>query len=295
MISMLVYVNSAAFTAIPSPTISSCMAWLSPTDIIVGCANGWVALYNLLTSQSASKLDQQEDEPIPYLYFPIHSTYITNLDTAYPQYPHIISSVAMDGNTRLSSLLDPVKDVVDTTRQRLGTTQIYYYPFLQAFVSTDENDTVRGLSVRRFFTSTSVGRLPSTISAMAHGSRWHPSIMAGCTEGGIYVFNPLRRFMHTKEAHYHTRWFLHEWAAGKDEQTPNISRFTDDIEIESLSLLRALKGEGKVLNGMMCLTIYDEEQHIVAVEWNPNQHCAGWAAAGMGSGLVRIEDLAMFH
>ncbi|OKL63136.1 hypothetical protein UA08_01621 [Talaromyces atroroseus] len=289
------YVKSAAFTAMPSPTISSCLAWLSPTDIAVGCANGWVAVYNLLAYQVISKLDQQEDDPIPYIYIPVHSTYITNLETAYPQHPHLISTAAMDGNTRLTSLFDPVKDMVDTTRQRLGNMQISYYPYLQAFVSSDEHDAVRGLSVRRFFTSTSIGRLPSAISAIANGSRWHPSVMAGCTEGSIYIFNPLRRFMHAKESHFHARWFLHEWAAGKDEQTPNTSRFMDDIEVESLSLLRSLKADGKIVNGMLTLTIYDEEQHITNVDWNSNQHCAGWAAAGMGSGLVRVEDLAMFH
>jgi transcription factor C subunit 6 len=292
---MLVYVHSAAFTAIPSPTISSCMAWLSPTDIVVGCANGWVAVYNLLTYQATSKLGQQEDEPIPYIYIPLHSTYIMKLETAYPQHPHLISTAAMDGNTRLTSLFDPVKDMVDTQRQRLGTMQISYYPYLQALVSSDENDTVRGLSIRRFFTSTSIGRLPSTISAIANGSRWHPSVMAGCTGGSIYVFNPLRRFMHSKESHFHARWFLHEWAAGKDTMMPNTSRFMDDAEVESLSLLRTLKGDGKILNGMMTLTIYDEEQHIIDVDWNSNQHCAGWAAAGMGSGLIRVEDLALFH
>lgn len=100
--------------------------------------------------------------------------------------------------------------------------------------------------------------------------------------------------MHAKEAYYHARWFLHEWAAGKDEQTPNTSRFTDDLEVENLSLVRNVEG-GKVVNGIMTITIYDEQQHVIATNWNPNQHCAGWAAAGLGSGLVRVEDLAMFH
>ncbi|EED19556.1 transcription factor TFIIIC complex subunit Tfc6, putative [Talaromyces stipitatus ATCC 10500] len=288
-------VNSAAFTAIPSPTISSCMAWLSPTDIAIGCANGWVAVYNIATYQTTPSSRGQEDEPVPYMYIPIHSTYITNIETAYPQHPHLISTVSMDGNTRLTSLLDPIKDVVDTQRQRLGTMQISYYPHFQAFVSSDENDFVRGLSIRRFYTSTAIGKVPSTITTIASGSRWHPSVMLGCTEGSIWCLNPLRRFMHAKESHFHARWFLHEWAAGKDDQTPNTSRFTDDLEVESLSLVRNAKEGTKIVNGVMTITIYDEEQHVVAVDWNPNQHCAGWAAAGMGSGLVRVEDLAMFH
>ncbi|QGA12855.1 hypothetical protein EYB26_000500 [Talaromyces marneffei] len=288
------HVKSAAFTAIPSPTISACMTWLSPTDIAIGCANGWVAVYNIATYQTTSKPGGQGDEPVPYIYIPIHSTYLTNIETAYPQYPHLISTVSMDGNTRLTSLLDAVKDVVETQRQRLGAMQISYYPHLQAFVSSDENDFVRGLSVRRFYTATSIGKIPSTITTIASGSLWHPSVMVGCTEGSIYCFNPLRRFMHSKEAYYHARWFLHEWAVGKDVETPNTSRFTDDLEVENLSLVRNTEG-GKIVNGVMTITIYDEQQHVLALNWNPNQHCAGWAAAGLGSGLVRVEDLAMFH
>lgn len=290
----VVHAKSAAFTVIPAPTISTCMTWLSPTDIAIGCANGWVAVYNIAMHQTTPKPGGQEDEPVPYIYIPIHSTYLTNIESAYPQHPHLISTVSMDGNTRLTSLLDATKDVVETQRQRLGTMQVSYYPHLQAFVSSDENDFVRGLSIRRFYTTTSIGKIPSTITTVASGSRWHPSVMVGSTEGSIYCFNPLRRFMHSKEAYYHARWFLHEWATGQDEKTPNTSRFTDDLEVENLSLVRNVEG-GRVANGIMTITIYDEQQHVIATSWNPNQHCAGWAAAGLGSGLVRVEDLAMFH
>lgn len=290
-----VYVASAAFTAMPAPTISTCMAWLSPSDIVIGCANGWVAVYNIQSHQTSSKPDGNEDEPVPYIYIPVHTTYITNIESAYPQHPHLISTVSMDGNTRLISLLDPAKDVVDTQRQRLGTTHISYYPHLQAFASSDENDFIRGLSIRRFYTVSAVGKVPSTITAIARGSRWHPSVMVGCTEGSVWCFNPLRRFMHSKESYSHGRWFMHEWATGKDEQSPNTSRFTDELQVESPSLVRDVKNGTRIANGVMTITIYDEEQHVVTVSWNPNQRCSGWAAAGMGSGLIRVEDLAMFH
>lgn len=288
---MLVYVHSAAFTVMPSPTVSTCMAWLSPTDIVVGCANGSVSVYNILTCDTSGS----DQAPIPYITFPVHMTYINNIQTGYPQHPQIISTVSMDGNTRLTSLNDPTKDVVDTQRQRMGTMHISYNPFLQAFISSDENDFVRGLSVRRFYTSTSIGRLPSTVSAIASGSRWHPSTIVGSTEGSVFVLNALRRFMHSKEPHFHAKWFLHEWAKGKDDQTPDTVRFTDEVEVEGLNLTRATRGDGKVVNGVMGITVYDEQQHVLGLEWNPNQHCAGWMAAGMGSGVIRVEDLAMFH
>jgi transcription factor C subunit 6 len=40
-------------------------------------------------------------------------------------------------------------------------------------------------------------------------------------------------------------------------------------------------------------TIYEEKTAVTQVSWNPNLHCGTWAAAGMASGLVRVEDLAL--
>ena len=39
-------------------------------------------------------------------------------------------------------------------------------------------------------------------------------------------------------------------------------------------------------------TVFEEQAGVTAVCWNPNVHVGGWAAAGLGSGLVRVEDLA---
>ena len=40
-------------------------------------------------------------------------------------------------------------------------------------------------------------------------------------------------------------------------------------------------------------TIYDEETGVVQLSWNPNLRFGGWMAAGMGSGLLRVQDLAV--
>jgi transcription factor C subunit 6 len=43
--------------------------------------------------------------------------------------------------------------------------------------------------------------------------------------------------------------------------------------------------------GVVFQTIHELKSAISAVDWNPNLHVAGWAAAGCGSGLVVVEDL----
>ncbi|KAL1965343.1 hypothetical protein VTN77DRAFT_5780 [Rasamsonia byssochlamydoides] len=282
--------QSPAFSCKPPSTVSSCVTWLSPSDIAVGCANGFVAIWNLASS---CQTEPVPDAPSPYLYFPVHSTYITGIASAYPQHPHLLGTTSMDGQTRLTSILDPQKDVVDTSRMRLGSMHICYSPFLQAFLSNDENDFIRSLAVRRFYTTTTVGRMPSTVTALAPSSVWHPSGLIGCTGGSVIALNPLRRLLHTKERHWHLTWFTHEWTRGAQAGSPNVSRFLDGFRAESVSLLRTMMGDRRIVNGVMAITIFDDENHITALSWNPNQRCAGWASAGMGSGLVRVEDLAI--
>lgn len=63
-------------------------------------------------------------------------------------------------------------------------------------------------------------------------------------------------------------------------------RFTEGYKAEKQSI--GAHGTGK---STLATVMYDEKQAVTALEWNPNLDCAGWAAAGMGSGLLRIEDV----
>ena len=39
------------------------------------------------------------------------------------------------------------------------------------------------------------------------------------------------------------------------------------------------------------VTLFEEEQALTALDWNPNQTCAGLAAVGWASGILRVQDL----
>lgn len=105
--------------------------------------------------------------------------------------------------------------------------------------------------------------------------------------------NPLRRLLHSKEKQWQQTWFSHTWVRGNESSSSGTSRFYDGYRAESISLLRNMTGDRKMINSTMIVTIYEEETHVTALSWNPNQSCAGWAAAGLGCGLLRIEDLAL--
>ena len=77
-----------------------------------------------------------------------------------------------------------------------------------------------------------------------------------------------------------------------------ISRITEGYKIEIPNLTPIGKSEISKKKAKLGInapfsTIYDKETGVRAVAWNPNEGWGGWAASGMGSGLVRIEDLAI--
>ncbi|KAL4945047.1 hypothetical protein BDV06DRAFT_59426 [Aspergillus oleicola] len=288
-------ISAPVFEAKPAPTVCTCVAWLSPSDITVGCANGFVAVWSIAPPFGQLQSEDSQSSPLPYFYHPVHSTYVLNIAPAYPTHAHLIATTSMDGETRMTSVLDWNKDVVETTRMRVGSPYLSYSPWLHSFISSDENDFARLLTTRRFYTTIAVARLPSTISALASCSPWHPSVLLGCTGGSVLASNPLRRLLHSKEKQWQQTWFSHTWTRGNDPN-PNssgTSRFYDGFRAESISLMRNMTGDRKMVNGTMMVTIYEEETHVTALAWNPNQSCAGWAAAGLGCGLLRIEDLTL--
>lgn len=91
---------------------------------------------------------------------------------------------------------------------------------------------------------------------------------------------------------------MHEWVPGKDgsdgeKSRPEASRFMDGFKAMYVNLLRNMSGDDKTIDGIVTTTIYDEPRQVTALAWNPNYICSGWASAGLGCGLVRVEDLAI--
>ncbi len=108
--------DSAAFAVCPTNTISTCLAWLSASDLAIGHANGQLAIYdicpearpNLSTPASTSVVDGQvaTDEskssgingssenrpPKPWLSHSLHSTLVLSLASAYPAHPSLVVS-----------------------------------------------------------------------------------------------------------------------------------------------------------------------------------------------------------
>ncbi|CEJ56464.1 hypothetical protein PMG11_02670 [Penicillium brasilianum] len=280
-----VKIQSPFFEAKSPSNVSSCLTWLSPTDIAVGCSDGFVAIWSILPTSDI--------EPIPYFYKPIHASYVLSITSAYPTNPHLIATTSIDGETRLWSMINPESENTTPVRQRQAPGHLSYSPILQSVYSYDENDFGRLMPIHKFFATQSAGRMPSSVISLAPCNFYHPSLLFGTASGEVVATNPFRRLLYSKEQHWQQTWFSHDWAPGLDKESSGASRFYEGYRAETQSLARNLSGDKRPQLGSSLTTVHDERTHVTALGWNPNRPSAGWACAGMGCGLLRVEDLAI--
>jgi len=349
----------------------TCIDWLSPTDIAIGCSNGYVAIWNIFPSGAPAKspakppvstgldpdisISDQRDltsgsvGPCPYIYTFLHSTYILAICSAYPTHPHLIITSSATGYLRLTDIRSPNSDYVLSQRSHWTPNNISYCAALSSFVTYEDGGSLKLYPIRRFWTSVGFARGESEVLCVAVG-RLHPTVLAGFADGTLLAINPFRRFINTRmRTMLQQKLWKHEWAqqqldttmqqSGKeaieyaqavspsvsarglfeqgqhgqasapahqqngqhrDGRPKRTSRITEGYKIESFTLAptKASQSTQEIRdtdNGYNALysTIYDAETGVRQVVWNPNEGWGGWAASGMGSGLVRIENLAV--
>ncbi|KAI4286601.1 MAG: hypothetical protein L6R35_004143 [Caloplaca aegaea] len=166
--------TSAAFTAKPPSTLCTSVTWLSPTELAVGCANGYLAIWSIYPSPPASSPQTcsratSSSSPSPLLYYPLHPSYILSLSTAYPLAPHLLATSSAAGYLRLTSLRSPHIDYVLSPRMRHVPSQIHFSEPCHAFLTADDNDSIKAWPLRRFFSPIHVARIPWELSRLGLG------------------------------------------------------------------------------------------------------------------------------
>lgn len=164
------------------------------------------------------------------------------------------------------------------------------------------------------------------------GSPHHPCILVGNAKGQIFATNYLRKILpyRKNDPRRSLGSWLHkiceyDWrpltpslsggsaasAAAHDggadidlyhghDTRPGVSRFHEGFKPEKIDLATApntkrkpsKKDKDKDKDLGAAEPIFEEEQAVTVLDWNPNRTCAGFAAMGWGSGVVRIQDLA---
>ncbi|KAI9796256.1 MAG: hypothetical protein M1833_006425 [Piccolia ochrophora] len=301
------HIIAAAFSSKPPSTLCTSLDWLSATHIATGHANGYVSIWDLSTLPM-----NYSSNPRPILHQPIHQTYILSLASLRPSHPSIFTTTSMDGYTRLTSLHSAHTDFTTSPRTRMGALPLAWSDHTQLVLAAEEHQGLRALPVRRFFSTINVARPAASITALATAAT-HTSVLVATADGTVLVTNPLRKLIHPKSDLYQQTWFRCEWSRARadangmgddgnngdaqrsapepshpliDVQSGGVSRMTEGYHVTVKSQKKAERGEGYGV-------LYEEPTSVTAVAWNPNVACGAWAAAGMGSGLVRVEDLGV--
>ena len=202
-----------------------------------------------------------------------------------------------------------------------------WHDFAQVVLSVDDNYTLIAYPIRRFFRQISFTRYLSSASCLAI-SPIHPFVMVGCVGGEAISNNPLRRAYENKVPIWNQTWFTHEWRRPTPEELGNNQNVDVDGDIEMADTTATAQdkqanankqsdakqnGLSRILEGFKCKeiklfntedafthrengavysTIYEMKTSISSICWNPNIHVGGWIAAGMGNGLLRVENIA---
>ncbi|MCJ1307472.1 hypothetical protein MMC25_001118 [Agyrium rufum] len=312
--------EEAAFTSKPPETVCTCLIWLSSTHVAAGCANGFVVIFDL-----SQYLTTEPTTFHPPWYHQCHGSYVLAISSTYPTFPYFIATTSIDGYSRMTDIRDPMLDSVYGQRLRLGSHSIAYHVPIQSFLIHDDQDFVKALSIRCFFSAGNVARSGGSITSIATGSV-HASVLIGGADGSVVATNPIRKTLYTKDPQVQQTWFLHEWSAGKpqaaettmgtvnnglpdssSDDAPSskqkairgLSRITEGYKVQSFpmtnrdpSLAIKSKTDGQSTR-MGHTTVFEPKTAVTCVAWNPNLRFGGWAAAGMASGLLRVEDLAL--
>ncbi|CAA18865.1 transcription factor TFIIIC complex subunit Sfc6 [Schizosaccharomyces pombe] len=263
-----VFVEQADFTFGFNDSLISCCTWVSPEhgdihQILVGCSNGYLALWDILSSQEC-----------PLFYIPYHDSYIHNVVQCLDDFPWLFLTTAFDCYTRIFDIRDPIIDNRPLSHKRDICYTITWNNMLQSIISCSESQSVVIESLRGTSTQLLDERNGSIISLS--NSKFHPFVACAASDGIVTIVNPFRLlgFSHKQKANVH-RIFQLEYSEKQDSY-----RMLDGF--------RPRLPKAKKLD----MYIYPWQIQVNKVEWNGNKGYAGWLASGMACGILRVEDLS---
>ena len=267
-----------------------------------------------LASGTPSSTSNEPIFPTRRALVQVAQTYLMSITTAYPSFPSLLASSSASGYTRLTSLVSPASSFVQSRRSyNAPTTIVYHHALYGCMLPDDGKEAVTYTGLR--FWGNSVGTADATgyggIPALDVG-KVHAAVAFGTADGRVVVTNPIRKILKPKGRAWQLTLFKHEWVRkpGQSTETEDntmnclvgdrvegISRITESYKPQPAdvdrsyrsSILPAIRGGASRLT----TTIYEEETGVTAVCWNPNLSCGGWLAVGWGSGLARVEDVAV--
>ncbi|KAI1614810.1 hypothetical protein EDD37DRAFT_406572 [Exophiala viscosa] len=325
---LTLHADRAGLTIPPPPnTLFTSLTFATPTDLILGCADGSIHIFDLV-----------DPSPTPHLTHDQHNTYILSLCAATPSsLSHFIASTSATGELTLTDLRSPEQDRVSVARACFPAKDLVFAPFTRTFITTLDragNTHTESSSatfivahhLRHFPTTHRIAKLPEHTGAATAlaGSYQHPCILVGNARGQVFATNYLRKIMPHRRNDPRSKpgaiaWLqkvceydwrperpstVHASAKGQTGDTIDlyhghdtrrgVSRFHEGFKPDKVDFGITTNPKKKIDKQDLGAAepIFEEENAVTALEWNPNHSCAGFAAMGWGSGILRIQDLA---
>ena len=256
--------EAAVFASKPPDTICTCLTWLSASQLAAGCANGHVAIWDIgkhiIANNSATK---NSSVAVPDWYHALHTTYIISIIAHQPYPCQHITTNAVEGRVRVTSIRNPYPDTVYGSRERHLTPPLCAAPHILGFYEIDEVDGLRARSLRHIPISRLIGKATAQIMCMDAG-KTHPCLLVGCADGNVFITNPLRKIFIRRAAQermvtWQNTWFKHEFVpvtrlqpvdyssslSVDSERRSHVhprkgtSRFLESFKVEPISMTRA--------------------------------------------------------
>ncbi|KAK6512376.1 hypothetical protein TWF481_001264 [Arthrobotrys musiformis] len=259
-------------------TLFTVFTWINHHTIALGCANGSVAIYDLNVT-----LPGREHLPKSYHY--IAASYICSICSLSPSFPDMIATYSMDGSFNMHDIREPgiSNTLSHRTRTVAMSTPVAWCEMAQSLCYPEDLSGVLCMGIRKakksggFLCSNNPG---DTIAASTGcGTGLHPFLLNGGRDGKVRIANLVRKYFYSKCQAMQQVWFQLEYAP-----TTGYYRILDGFKPEMVV------HRNRVAVG---LPFYTYHTNITKVGWNNNLGYGTWAAAGTGSGLVRIEDVSL--
>ncbi|KPM37172.1 hypothetical protein AK830_g9388 [Neonectria ditissima] len=295
---------------------ATALTWINFNRLVVGYTDGTIALWSIRPNRLLSR-------------HPVHHNIVLDLVSGYPSMPYIIASYPAGGTVRLIDLRAPSVETTEVQALTVASQPnlLGYSDHLLGFFSTYPSAGVLNTQIgfmhhaqypvaRRVFTGQS---FPSCLSV----GRTHPYLLIGSMDGSLWALNPQVELFTTKrEPSDRIRVFQHEHRPAKffSEDLPagvrGVSRVLQGFVLErnvnpktdfkppvkkgkkvkkkdAEDVVGDEEEDGAAPSDPTRAVVYEPLTRVTAVDWNPNEEYGYWAAAALGSGLVRVMDLGL--
>ncbi|KUI68674.1 Transcription factor tau subunit sfc6 [Cytospora mali] len=295
--------------------LATSLTWVSTNRLCLGHTDGSISLWSIYPRKMLLRKS-------------IHISYILDVASGFPSHPYHIASTPVGGCPTLTDLNLPSAETTYTPivgAVNFQNNLVDWNDHLQGFFGmhpshTPQSTLIGWAHVRFFVQSRTLMTTPSPPMCLASG-KTHPFVLVGCADGSLWAMNPLRVLLRDKsDPIYKLKIMQHEFrpmaklniSLQPGETLRGAARILQGFLPEMNSNPRAdrpeadeeeednddglSKGEGKALAKELDRTrsiVHEARTRVVVTAWNPNVEYGWWAAAAMGSGLVKIMDLGV--